>query len=79
MHHNHPIEIRDKHIVSNKQIENELKLYIKCRMTVSNMMSCVNKKFGVKVRYQDVYNMVRGIKRTMEDKSVIKEFENEFE
>lgn len=43
------------------------------------MHSIINKKFGVKSRYQDVYNMVRNIKRINEDKSVLKEYENEYE
>ena len=79
MHHNHPIEIQDKHIINNKQIEEEIKLFLKCRLTVAQMHSIINKKFGVKSRYQDVYNMVRNIKRINEDKSVLKEYENEYE
>jgi hypothetical protein len=35
MHHNHPIEIKDRHIISNKQIEEEIKLFLKCRLTVA--------------------------------------------
>ncbi len=80
MHHNHPIEIKDKHIISNKQIEEEIKLFLKCRLTVAQMHTIINKKFGVKSRYQDVYNMVRNIKRVHEDKNlIIKEYENDYE
>jgi hypothetical protein len=79
MHHNHPIEIKDKHIISNKQIEDELKLFIKCRLTVAQMHSVINKKFGIKSRYQDVYNLVKNIKRVNEDKAGIKEHENDYE
>ncbi|CDW72871.1 UNKNOWN [Stylonychia lemnae] len=57
----------------------ELRLYVKCKLTVSNMMNCVNKKFGVKVRYQDVYNMVRNIKRINGEDKNIKEQESEYE
>lgn len=79
LHHNHAIEIKDRHIIANKQIEEELKLFIKCRLTVAQMHHIINKKFNVKSRYQDVYNMVRNIKRVNEDKTVIKEYENEYE
>jgi D-serine dehydratase len=45
------------------------------------MHTIINKKFGVKSRYQDVYNMVKNIKRVhLEDKNVtIKEYENDYE
>lgn len=49
MHHNHAPALRDKQVVNNKHIENELKLYLKCGLSVSHMTSCINKKFGVKV------------------------------
>jgi hypothetical protein len=35
MHHNHPIEIKDKHIITNKNIEEEIKIFIKCKLTVA--------------------------------------------
>ncbi len=54
-------------------------MYIKCGLTVACMLACINKKFGVKVRYQDVYSMVKAIKKVQDDKSNIKEAENEFE
>lgn len=79
MHHNHPIEIKDKHIISNKQVEEEIKLFIKCRLSVAQMQSIINKKFNVKSRYQDVYNQVKNLKRINEDKTAIKEGDNEFE
>jgi len=79
MHHNHAPMLRDKQVVNNKHIENELKLYLKCGLSVSHMTSCINKKFGVKVQYRDVYNIVRGIKRVNDDKGIIKESSNEFE
>lgn len=43
------------------------------------MHTVINKKFGVKSWYQDVYNMVKNIKRTNEDKAVIKDYENDYE
>ena len=79
MHHNHAIEIKDRHIISNKQIEDEIKLFIKCRLTVAQMHTIINKKFTVKSRYQDVYNMVRNIKRVNEDRGQVKEYENDYE
>jgi hypothetical protein len=79
MHHNHPIEIKDRHIINNKQIEEEVKLFIKCKLTVAQMYTVINRKFGVKSRYQDVYNMVRNLKRINEDRSQIKEYENDYE
>ena len=52
----------------------ELTIFIKCKLTVANMHALINKKFKTKVRYQDVYNMVKQIKKVNFEGLTIKEY-----
>jgi hypothetical protein len=43
------------------------------------MHALINKKFKTKVRYKDVYNMVKQIKKSYQDTTLIKEFQTDYE
>ena len=63
-------------------IENELRLFAKCKVSVNLMVACIQRKYRVKIRYQDVYNLVKQIKKTnpeLQALGQLKEQETEFE
>ena len=62
MQHNHPLEVKDRHtIISSPEMLNDIDLFVRCQVSVSNIVKLLNKKYkGVAIaRYQDVYNLVK--------------------
>ena len=72
MHHDHPLEIYDRHYISNEPILNEIKLLLECKVPVWLIFNTINKKFQQKIRYADFYRMwkeIVGNKPLTEDKT----------
>ena len=72
MHHDHPLEIYDRHYIANEPIMNEIKLLLDCKVPVCLIFNTINKKFQQKIRYADIYRMwkeILGHRSITEDKT----------
>lgn len=61
MHHDHPLEIYDRHFMRNGPIMEEIKLLASCKVPVCTIYNLVNKKFRQKIRYADVYKVCKDL------------------
>jgi hypothetical protein len=72
MHHDHPLEIWDRHFMENGPIMEEIELLVKWKVPVWMIHKTINNKFQQKIRYADMYRIwkeLSGQKSITEEKT----------
>jgi len=62
MVHSHPPELLERHFINNELVIRELQLYVECKLPYNFIHQLINKKFGINVRYNDVYHMAKSLR-----------------
>ena len=59
MHHNHPLEIVDRHFLQHEALLKDVAVYVQSKLPVGMITSLINAKFKTHVKYDNVYSIVR--------------------